>query len=74
MNLLDLGERIRTLRKQKGLTQAELAKEAGISRATLSKLENGLIAQISVVTLAEILNALGYEIDITPLNPFASED
>jgi len=74
MSLLDLGERIRTLRKQKGMTQAELAKEAGISRATLSKLENGLIAQISVVTLAEILNALGYELDITPLNPFASED
>ena len=74
MNLLDLGERIRTLRKQKGLTQAELAKEAGISRATLSKLENGLIAQISVVTLAEILNALGYELDIIPINPFASEE
>jgi len=74
MNLLDLGERIRTLRKQKGLTQAELAEKAGISRATLSKLENGLIAQISVVTLAEILNALGYELDIIPINPFASEE
>ena len=74
MNLLDLGERIRTLRKERGMTQAELAEKSGISRATLSKLENGLIAQISVVTLAEILNALGYEIDITPLNPFASED
>ncbi len=74
MNLLDLGERIRELRKERGLTQEELAKQAGISRATLSKLENGFISQISVVTLSEILNTLGYELDITPLNPFASDD
>ncbi|WP_457608036.1 helix-turn-helix domain-containing protein [Nitratifractor sp.] len=73
MNLLELGERIKSLRKERGMTQEALAKRAGISRTTLSKLENGYIAQISVVTLSEILNALGYELDITPLNPFAGD-
>ena len=41
MILSELGKTIKTLRKQKGLSQEILAQEANISRATLSKLENG---------------------------------
>ena len=36
-----VGEQIKTLRQAKGLTQANLAKKAGINRASLSLLENG---------------------------------
>lgn len=72
MNLLELGETVKRLRKERGMTQEALAKKAGISRATLSKLENGQIAQISVVTLNDILNHLGYELDIKAMNPFES--
>lgn len=36
-----LGERIRKLRKQAGLTQKELAERSGIGRVTLSRLERG---------------------------------
>ena len=72
MNLLELGKTIKTLRKEKKLTQEELAKKANISRVTLSKLENGYIASISIVTLNDILNHLGYQLDIKPLNPFIS--
>jgi transcriptional regulator with XRE-family HTH domain len=74
VNLLNLGETVKRLRKERGLTQEQLAKEAGISRATLSKLENGNIAQISVVTLNDILNHLGYELDMKAMNPFISPD
>ena len=70
MNLLDLGNNIKTLRKDKNITQIDLAKMANISRATLSKLENGNIAQVSIVTLNNILNNIGYELDIKPSNPF----
>jgi transcriptional regulator with XRE-family HTH domain len=73
MNLLELGKTIKTLRKEKKLTQEELAKKANISRVTLSKLENGYIASISIVTLNDILNHLGYQLDIKPLNPFISK-
>ena len=74
MNLLELGSSVRKLRKEKHITQEKLAKMANISRATLSKLENGQIAQVSIVTLNNILNNLGYEIDINPLNPFITKE
>ena len=70
MNLLELGSTVKKLRKERGLTQELLAKKADISRATLSKLENGYIAQVSIVTLNDILNHLGYELDVKVLNPF----
>lgn len=72
MNLLELGESVKKLRKERGMTQELLAKKAHMSRATLSKLENGNIAQVSIVTLNDILNHLGYELAIEPSNPFAS--
>ncbi len=72
MNLLELGREIKTLRKNRGLTQESLAKLSNISRATLSKLENGNVAQISIVTLNDILNHLGYELDMKVSNPFES--
>jgi len=70
LNLLELGSTVKKLRKERGLTQEMLAKKADISRATLSKLENGYIAQVSIVTLNDILNHLGYELDVKVLNPF----
>lgn len=72
MNLLELGETVKRLRKNRQMTQEVLAKKVGISRATLSKLENGEIAHVSIVVLNDILNHLGYELDIKPLNPFDS--
>ncbi len=72
MNLLELGSDIKRLRKEKELTQEQLSSMAEISRTTLSKLENGNIAQVSIVTLNDILNHLGYELDIKVSNPFIS--
>jgi transcriptional regulator with XRE-family HTH domain len=74
LNLLTLGNTVKKLRKEKNITQENLAKMAKISRATLSKLENGNIAQVSIVTFNDILNHLGYELDIKALNPFVSDD
>jgi transcriptional regulator with XRE-family HTH domain len=71
LNLLELGDTVKKLRKERGITQEMLAKKVNISRATLSKLENGKIAQVSIVTLNDILNHLGYELDMKVSNPFA---
>lgn len=38
---LNLGERVRDLRKAKDWTLAQAAKQAGLARSTLSKIENG---------------------------------
>ncbi len=70
MILSELGKTIKDLRKEKGISQVHLAKQADVSRATLSKLENGYIANVSIVTVNQILSILGYEIDIKPANPF----
>lgn len=70
MILSELGETIKNLRKERGISQESLARDSNISRATLSKLENGYIANISIVTINQILSLLGYEIDIKPVNPF----
>ncbi len=70
MILSELGKTIKDLRQQKGFSQESLARKSNISRTTLSKLENGYIANISIVTVNQILSLLGYEIDIKSTNPF----
>lgn len=40
MKCKNLGERISILRKERGLTQAELAKQIGVSRPVMVKIEN----------------------------------
>ena len=70
MELFELGTKIKQLRKEKNISQEELAKKAEISRATLSKLESGYLTKISVATLDKILSILGYTIEIKPKNPF----
>ena len=72
MNLLDFGKIIKSLRKEKNFTQDELASKLGLSRAILSKLENGYLGNISIAILGNILSLLGYEIDIKLTNPFVS--
>lgn len=53
-----LGATIRELRQRHGLTIAEVAEQAGISRGMLSKIENAQTAT-SLETLAKVANALG---------------
>ena len=55
--LLSLGAAITKRRKQKGLTQAQLAGLLGISHASLSQMENGLIAP-RLSRLQDIADAL----------------
>lgn len=59
-NTLDthLGHTIRQLRLEHGLTIAEVAQRAGISRGMLSKIENGL-ASSSLESLEQLANSLG---------------
>ena len=63
MKLFQIGPKIKSLRKEKKITQIELSKIANISRITLGKLERGEVASVSIKTLDIILDALDYEID-----------
>ncbi len=68
MTLYKLGKEIRKLRKQRKITQASLCTIAGISRPTLSKIEQGQFANVSVRALDRILTALGYELSLQAIN------
>ena len=68
MKLFEIGNQIKILRKDKDITQAQLAAIAGISRVTLGKLERGEFASVSIKTLDLILNALSHEIDFKSQN------
>lgn len=56
-----MGERIREARKQKGLTQAELASLIGVQRAVISKYETNMI-EPSIKQLKKIADALDVSI------------
>ena len=61
MDYKDLGARIRLIRRQKSLTQEELAERAGISASFLGHIERGTRIA-SLETLVVLCNTLG----ITP--------
>lgn len=56
----DLSNRIEKLRKERGLTQEQLAEKAGLHRAYFWDIENG--RNISVKTAYKIAKALGVKL------------
>ncbi|WP_432775643.1 helix-turn-helix transcriptional regulator [Brevibacillus gelatini] len=60
-----IGERIRSLRKEKGLTQEALAEKSDIHYSYIGGIERG-DRNISLATLEKIINAL----EITPVELF----
>jgi len=66
---MDIGSRLKQLRKSKGFTAAQLADKVNITREHLSSVENN-IKTISLSTLQKICDAL----DISLIEFFADED
>ncbi len=62
-NTMSLGNRIKTLREQKHMTQQELAKRTGISQATISRLEHHLMRQLKSDAMRKLAVELNTTID-----------
>jgi transcriptional regulator with XRE-family HTH domain len=58
-----LGERLLIARRRCQITAAELAKRAGTTRVTISKLENGRKPHVSFDVLLRIAVVLGVSLD-----------
>ena len=58
-----LAENIKTFRKQRGISQEEFARKAGVTYSTLIKLESGSNKNPTVKTLQQIAQALGVTLD-----------
>lgn len=54
--------KIRELREKKKISQEELAQMSGVSRQTISKIEQGEEVSVMTSTLAAIADALGVSI------------
>jgi HTH-type transcriptional regulator / antitoxin HipB len=64
MSFDELGAAIRSARKQSGLSQAALAASLGMSRATISGIENGTIAEIGIRKVVALCESLGLELTL----------
>lgn len=72
---MDIGEKIKNIRKTKGLTQKELAQKLGVSQAMITQYEKGL-RKPKPDTIKRIAMALGvdyYDIDSSPSGETISE-
>lgn len=58
-----MGYRVKEVREEKGITQEELAARSGISRQTISAIENDARYSTGVGTLAAIARALETTVD-----------
>ena len=59
----NLGQKIRKLRKELGLSQDELARKADIPYTTLTKIEIGVIKNPSFKAVSKIAEALDVNLD-----------
>lgn len=67
MRLVEIGHRLRQFRLSRGVTQAHLAQLAGVSRATLNALENGLVKDLGIAKVLAIAGAVGATLEVAPL-------
>jgi transcriptional regulator with XRE-family HTH domain len=64
LDLTSLGSQIANRRKGLKLSQTELSRRAGLSRATLDALENGRAGELGFSKVTKLLAALGLELTL----------
>ena len=71
MNEIELiGKRVVELRKEKGLTQEDLAEAAGIDRTNIAKIEGGKY-NVSIDILSKVADVFGCYFDIVSCDEYA---
>ena len=72
MDFQAFGQKIAKLRKEQNISQDRLSKDIGISRATLSSFENSRAVDIGFKKVLQIIDYLGYKIDMSENSLFPS--
>ena len=70
MDFYELGKELATLRKSKNISQQAISKNLNISRATISNFESGTSSDIELKKVLQIIDYLGYEINLKEKSPF----
>ena len=58
---MEIGEKIKVLREEKGMTLEELGKKVGVGKSTVRKWETGIIANMRRDKIAKVAAALGVD-------------
>lgn len=66
MHLQELGKEIQKLRKAKNWSQNDLEGYSGITKRTISKIENGFIEEVGIKKVETVLDLLGLEFALRP--------
>jgi transcriptional regulator with XRE-family HTH domain len=66
MDALRVGRAVRAVRRHHGRTQAELARRAGTSAASISRIETGQFLRMPLAILLRVANALEIQLDLVP--------
>ena len=67
-SLPDLGRAIAHLRKERGMTQKELATLSSMGQSTLARFETGGVAEFGSRKLLRLLEVLGHEMNYVPMS------
>ena len=62
MDLHEIGQLICKARKNRKLSQESLGQQLGMSRATISGIENGTVSEIGIRKVISLCTALGLEL------------
>ena len=68
MELQQIGLSIQGARKRLGRSQGELAGRLGMSRATISAIENGTVGEIGVRKVMALCAEVGLALQVAPAN------
>jgi transcriptional regulator with XRE-family HTH domain len=66
-SLPELGRALARLRKERGMTQKELAALSGLGQSTLARFETGGVAEFGSRKLLRLLEVLGHEMNYVPM-------
>jgi len=64
MTLKEFGTEMKISRKVKKWSQDDLENYSGITKRTISKIENGFLDEVGIKKVESILNLLGYEFSL----------
>ena len=55
---MTIGEKIKRLRKERGMTQEDLGREIGVQKAAINKYETGIVVNLKHDTIAKLARVL----------------
>ncbi len=69
MDMIEVGEAIKSRRESLGLTQQMVVSPNGMSRVTLSNFENGKLPELGLRKVMAICSTLGLELVVKEASP-----